>query len=74
MAKPRKKWRVEPSPMTVGPPSYAPHDYPSENKAYEYVRRIFDNPGDVTRIVVYVDERAGRGWETFEIHEKGVDF
>lgn len=50
------------------------YSFPSENRAYEYVRFIRANPRVTTQIKVWVDERAGRGWELFDEQTKGEDF
>ncbi len=59
--KPRRKWRVEPD------RGWAPASFPSENKAYEYVRAVKERPNGARRIDVLVDESAGAGWEKFEV-------
>ena len=59
--KPRRKWRVEPD------RGWAPYSFPSENKAYEYVRTVKAQPSGALRITVLVDERNGAGWKPFEV-------
>lgn len=68
MAALRRKWRVEPD------QGWQAYSFPSEPKAYEYVQKICKDPGGTERIKVWIDERAGRGWELFEVQTKGEDF
>lgn len=64
-AKPRRKWQLRYRTTA------AVDTFPSQRKAYEFIgdlARAYHAEPDTTdpRVYVFVDERDGRGWQSYE--------